>query len=530
MDSPHQPVGQAVPVIEVLRNGSLRLNERALDRILNNPQVRDLPVVVVAVAGALRTGKSFALNFLLRFLNLGHEEDDWLGPEDARLDSFPWRSGPHAHTQGIVFWSHLLKARTAEGEEVAILLVDTQGSFGPKTRLADSIRIFSLTILLSSMQVFNVMKCIQLDHLHHLQMFVEYGRLVQQSTGGESPFQSLVFLVRDWPHPSHYPFGWEGGDEYLYNVLGTPEDTEIIEEDGLQASITSCYTERRCFLLPSPGKNVESASFTGTIGETGREFREEQNDFVRGLLSPERLVIKEVAGQRTTGRNLVDYISTLVRAFSSNELIEPSTLTDEIARYQWQSVFDLAFKKYFNNMNELGRQEDNFLSQEELRAKHSNVFNAILAWFDEQRCMRREVYYERKRAALTEGMEELFGTFAETYQAERERVTREKKNEAVLAGVAIGCFAFALLSAAAAISVCTLGLADIMAAGIGGGVFTGIGLSASVGTGVHSIIKKEKRKSRCANGILLVEPPTEPSGYGAMDETNFTYDETTPLV
>ncbi|KAG0420068.1 hypothetical protein HPB47_003697 [Ixodes persulcatus] len=94
---------------------------------------------------------------------------DWLGEPDKPLEGFPWKSGSDAHTEGIVFWSHLFRATTADKKEVAVLLVDTQGSFGTGSSTAESVHICALSVLISSIQVFNVMRNLQLDHLQHLQ-------------------------------------------------------------------------------------------------------------------------------------------------------------------------------------------------------------------------------------------------------------------------------------------------------------------------------------------------------------------------
>ncbi|KAF5895620.1 atlastin-2-like isoform X1, partial [Clarias magur] len=44
------------------------LDEQALERILLQEHIRDLNVVVVSVAGAFRKGKSFLLDFMLRYM------------------------------------------------------------------------------------------------------------------------------------------------------------------------------------------------------------------------------------------------------------------------------------------------------------------------------------------------------------------------------------------------------------------------------------------------------------------------------
>ena len=47
---------------------SFSLQEEALERLLLQEEVQDLNVVVVSVAGAFRKGKSFLLDFMLRFM------------------------------------------------------------------------------------------------------------------------------------------------------------------------------------------------------------------------------------------------------------------------------------------------------------------------------------------------------------------------------------------------------------------------------------------------------------------------------
>lgn len=48
---------------------SFELDAAALEKILLQDHVKDLNVVVVSVAGAFRKGKSFLLDFMLRFMH-----------------------------------------------------------------------------------------------------------------------------------------------------------------------------------------------------------------------------------------------------------------------------------------------------------------------------------------------------------------------------------------------------------------------------------------------------------------------------
>lgn len=66
-----EEVGVARPVQIVVANEeehSFSLQEEALERLLLQEEVQDLHVVVVSVAGAFRKGKSFLLDFMLRYM------------------------------------------------------------------------------------------------------------------------------------------------------------------------------------------------------------------------------------------------------------------------------------------------------------------------------------------------------------------------------------------------------------------------------------------------------------------------------
>ncbi|CAN7980122.1 unnamed protein product [Ixodes pacificus] len=264
-------VGRPVTVITVNKQGKLTLDFEALRSVLLQKDVRNLPVVVLSVAGAFRTGKSSILNVLLRFPYLQFE--DWLGEPDKPLEGFPWMSGSDPHTEGIVFWSHLFSATTADKKKVAVLLVDTQGSFGTSSSTAMSVHIFALSVLISSIQVFNVMRNLQVDHLQHLQMYYKYGKYIQGLEGGTSRFQLCVFLVRDWQWPKEYGFGWEGGERLLQKILGAESKNKATDElRDLRTYFESCISSRNCFLMPSPVLTDDGCSLNGPVNGKDRYF------------------------------------------------------------------------------------------------------------------------------------------------------------------------------------------------------------------------------------------------------------------
>lgn len=120
--------GHAVQVVSVDEHNdktSFSLDEKALSKILLRPEIRDKKIVVVSVAGAFRQGKSFLLDFFLKYLRSPNEKD-WLGDPDKPLEGFPWRGGSERFTTGILLWSEPFLFTLPSGEEVAVFLMDTQ--------------------------------------------------------------------------------------------------------------------------------------------------------------------------------------------------------------------------------------------------------------------------------------------------------------------------------------------------------------------------------------------------------------------
>jgi hypothetical protein len=60
--------GRPIQVVVSRDDHSFELDEDALEAILLQDHVKDKNVVVVSVAGAFRKGKSFLLNFFLRYM------------------------------------------------------------------------------------------------------------------------------------------------------------------------------------------------------------------------------------------------------------------------------------------------------------------------------------------------------------------------------------------------------------------------------------------------------------------------------
>ena len=139
----------------------------------------------------------FSLKYsILYFQYIDKNTEDWLGGENDPLCGFSWRGGSERDTTGILMWSKVFPATLSNGEKVAVILMDTQGTFDSQSTVKDCATVFALSTMLSSVQIYNLSQNIQEDDLQHLQLFTEYGRLALKNSRC-TPFQKLHFSVRE---------------------------------------------------------------------------------------------------------------------------------------------------------------------------------------------------------------------------------------------------------------------------------------------------------------------------------------------
>ncbi|XP_063905428.1 atlastin-like [Zophobas morio] len=361
---------QALQIIETQPDDTILLNEEALRNILTQDEIRDRYVAVISITGAFRGGKSFLLNFLLRYLKIKYLEKrnvtDWLTPEDGPLKGFSWAAGSKRHTSGIMMWPQVFLTTLPTEEKVAIFLLDTQGSFDNQTTMDDCAKIFALSTLISSVQIYNVMRTIRQYDLTHIQCFGGFGNLL---TNGESaPFQNFTFLVRDWACPYEHPYGDIGGAAMLEQIFSS-KNPEIQEQ---VINIKSLFNETNCFLMPYPGRTVDASNtFNGSLDDIDESFLDNVSDFVTLLLSPENLVLKTVNGVKLKAEDFMCYITEYCNILKDGDLPKMETIFKATIEAHHKAALMQALKIYKKNMDVDVKYSPRSSNETELFKKHT---------------------------------------------------------------------------------------------------------------------------------------------------------------
>ncbi|PKU32133.1 hypothetical protein llap_17563 [Limosa lapponica baueri] len=304
-----------VQVLIVKDDHSFELDEAALNRILLSEAVRDKEVVAVSVAGAFRKGKSFLMDFMLRYM-YNKDAVDWVGDYNEPLTGFSWRGGSERETTGIQIWSEVFLVDKPDGKKV-----------------------------------YNLSQNVQEDDLQHLQLFTEYGRLAMEETFLK-PFQSLIFLVRDWSFPYEFSYGSDGGARFLEKRLKV-SGNQHEELQNVRKHIHSCFTKISCFLLPHPGLKVATnPNFDGKLKEIDDEFIKNLKILIPWLLSPESLDVKEINGNHITCRGLVEYFKAYIKIYQGEELPHPKSMLQATAEANNLAAVATAKDTYSRRMEE----------------------------------------------------------------------------------------------------------------------------------------------------------------------------------
>ncbi|XP_028324158.1 atlastin-2-like isoform X2 [Gouania willdenowi] len=419
--SPDEEIVEEEPVVEekarpiqvVLANDdehSFELDAAALEKILLQDHIKDLNVVVVSLAGAFRKGKSFLLDFMLRYMH-NPKGDAWLGGDDEPLTGFTWRGGCERETTGIQVWSEVFVVDKPDGSQVAVLLVDTQGAFDSQSTIKDCATVFALSTMTSSVQVYNLSQNIQEDDLQHLQLFTEYGRLAMEEIYLK-PFQSLMFLIRDWCFPYEYDYGLKGGNKFLEKRLQVKQNQHE-ELQNVRKHIHSCFSNIGCFLLPHPGLKVATNPyFDGRLRDIDPDFKKELAKLVPLLLAPERLVEKEIGGNKVTCRDLLEYFKAYIKIYQGEELPHPKSMLQATAEANNLTAVAGAKDLYSKSMEQVCGGDKPYIAPADLERCHEEFLQHSVRHFRSVKKMGGEDFCQRYQNQLEAELDEAYVNFS----------------------------------------------------------------------------------------------------------------------
>ncbi|XP_078494541.1 atlastin-1 isoform X1 [Ciona intestinalis] len=351
-----------------------------LGRILH--EYKDHPVAIISVFGDFRGGKSFLWNLLCQYL-MQKQPKDWIKKEEELVKVFNWRTGTKSHTTGIDITNKPFMLENDKGEEIAVYLMDTQGSFDNKMTAGECSLIFALSILISSFQIYNLPSGLIRDSdLQQLGLFLQHANTTvkKKDSNASEPsllFSPLMFLVRNYQMPD-YDYGSKGGMGYLEEVMESDED----ENKYVRKKIKEGFPDVRCHLLPDPGTKVKQCSDSSqlTLTDIDDGFLEGVDDLAKCLFSKDSLVVKQLNGKACTGEVLMRLAEELDNMIKSGQTPKVHTLIKVNEIVEFYKKIDEFESEYVATMNSKGEK---YIDPKILKTFHDKCFQKAMQQYEE---------------------------------------------------------------------------------------------------------------------------------------------------
>ncbi|KAJ8289778.1 hypothetical protein GJAV_G00005230 [Gymnothorax javanicus] len=328
--------------------GNLSVNPDAVEILMGMNQ----PVVVVAVVGLYRTGKSYLMNKLA-----------------GKNHGFALGATVQSKTKGIWMWARPHPMKT----DHTLVLLDTEGLGDvEKGDQRNDAWIFSLAILLSSTLVYNSRGTIDNQALEHLQYVTELTERIKVKSPGDASsseeddddgadaqfvqfFPKFVWAVRDFTLELKIDGRVVNEDQYLEHALtlrkGRDRKTSVYNLP--RECIRNYFPSRRCFVFVTPS-TPDNMPRLETLDESdlSPSFLASTTSFCHYIFKESSIkTIK--GGVAVTGRMLGHLAKTYVDTIARGDVpcLENAVLT--MAQIENEAAEKDALKEYQEGMQTL---------------------------------------------------------------------------------------------------------------------------------------------------------------------------------
>lgn len=165
-----------------------------------------------------------------------------------------------------------------------------------------------------------------------------------------------MFLIRDWSYESEFPYGLNGGTNYVKKFLSIDHDDSDEQSETLKEvreHIHNAFENIYGYLMPHPGLNaIRNASYDGRWESLDSVFVEKLKVLIDYMLKPENLKVKRIFGEELTGKTYYNYMKAFCEAFQSPDIPNVQSLFNVTLEQQMRSIIDDCIRQYNNEMTQ----------------------------------------------------------------------------------------------------------------------------------------------------------------------------------
>lgn len=306
-----------------------------------------MKIALLSIVGAFRSGKSFLLNFIIKYLkelsngnenytfNKNDKIEGCCNNENENINGFKWKNSKYGVTNGIWIYNKpfIIPNPKNSKEKIAILIMDTQvyllyikGLFDNNFNEKMNVSIFGLSTLLCSYEIFNIKERVNEKDLDYLELYCEYGKECINNNNNEiKPFEKIEFLIRDYPNfedKNDIKKCIKEMNIYFNELFERKNDVEL---NNKRNNIKSIFKSIFYYLLPHPGLEITEKNYNGEISKINNSFLNLLNEYVKRIF--ENINPKMIEEEYIFKNELSIYISKYIEIFNSNK-INPKSMIE----------------------------------------------------------------------------------------------------------------------------------------------------------------------------------------------------------
>ena len=360
-------LNKPIEFIKISQTGKCEITSEAIEMLSKI----DSNLAVISIAGIYRSGKSYLLNRLL-----GRQDGFEIGPNITSC------------TKGIWIWGDTVKLNNKNTE---VLIIDTEGlasAFEDRNENIDII-IFCLSVLLSSLFIYNSMKNIDESAIESLALVLNFAKKIQSKFNSlndyANNFPSFLWVLRDFALELVDEKGKEvSAKQYMENAL-REENTNLIsnneynkgvieeinKKNEIRKIIKLFFRERDCYTLIRPVHDEKKLKIIDQIPQEQLrpEFLSQMNLLVEKVFTSIRP--KNINGGYMNGPMFLNLAKMYVDSLNSDELPNINTTWKTVIDAQMKNSFNSGLELYLNEMNNLDYK--NFLTSEKIIKEHLSI-------------------------------------------------------------------------------------------------------------------------------------------------------------
>lgn len=352
--------GIAIPLILHQEREGFKINPEGL-AFLNSIDKR---IGVISVVGKYRTGKSYLLNKII------------LG-----LKGQGFGVGPSINpcTKGIWIYNKTIDIKTADGEDISLLILDSEGLGAFDEDSNHDTKIFILAVLLSSFFIYNSVGSIDENALNNISLIVSLTKQLQiRASDSEldvdeaaNYFPTFLWVLRDFSLQLIDSTGNPiTSKEYLENSLMPQKGmSDAIEaKNRIRKLLKHFFKDRDCFALVRPSEDERTLQNLQNVRESDLrpEFLRQTEQLKRNILR--KVKPKCLNGKPLNGKMLASIAQSYVDAINKGAVPTIEGAWQSVVTSECNKQIDLLTAEYDKKIkSKIGKEP---LSQEELKQMH----------------------------------------------------------------------------------------------------------------------------------------------------------------